>query len=235
MNEPTELTIGSKVVCRDGACGVLRRVVIDPVHRALTHLVVEPEHGEGRGHLVPVEIVAAVTEEEVRLSCTTSEFEGFEEAEETQLLPGGDGQWGYEQDQMLSWPYYGLNVGPYGMGGLGVNAGLGMGTPDPQAITNDRIPMGEVEVRRGEHVFATDGAIGRVQGLVVHPGDHDVTHILLDEGHLWGEKRVAIPIGAVANIDDGIQLSLAKDEVRALPPVDLDESRIPWASRRGKV
>ncbi len=235
MYEPTRLTIGSKVACSDGACGVLSRVVIDPAHRALTHLVVEPEHGGARGRLVPVELVASVTEDEVRLSCTTSGFEALEEAEETQLLPGGDGEWGYEQDQMLSWPYYGLNVGPYGLGGLGVNAGLGMGTPGLQAITNDRVPMGEVEVHRGDHVFATDGAIGRVQGLVVHPGDHRVTHILLDEGHLWGEKRVAIPIGAVDNVDDGIQLSLTKDDVRNLPPVDLDESRVPSASRSGKA
>jgi hypothetical protein len=44
------------------------------------------------------------------------------------------------------------------------------------------VPLGEVVVRRGEHVFATDGAIGRVQGLVIHPGDHGVTHVLLEMG-----------------------------------------------------
>jgi len=223
MNEAVEFTIESAVLCRDGACGVLRRMVIDPVQRSLTHLVVEPAHAEGRGRLVPVDLVVSVTKQEVRLSCTSSEFEGLEEAEETQVLPGGDGQWGFERDRTTSWPYFGLNVGPYGMGGLGVNAGLGMGSPDPQAITNDRVPMGEVEVRRGEHVFATDGAIGRVRGLVVRPGDHHVTHVVLDEGHLWGEKRVAIPIGAVDNVDDGIELSFTKDEVRDLPAVDVDE------------
>jgi sporulation protein YlmC with PRC-barrel domain len=82
--------------------------------------------------------------------------------------------------------------------------------------------VGEVEVRRGEHVHAKDGAIGRVQGLVIDPSDHHVTHVLLDEGHLWGEKRVAIPIGAVTGVDDGVSVSLTKDEVRDLPPVDLD-------------
>lgn len=235
MNDMAQLTIGSEVACSDGTCGVLRRVVIDPVSRALTHLVVEPGHGLGRGHLVPVSLVTSVAKAQVQLSINSSEFEALEEAEETQLLPGGDGEWGFSPEEMLSWPYFGLNVGPYGMGGLGSGAGLGLGTPGPQAITNDRVPMGEVEVRRGEHVFATDGAIGRVQGLVVHPGDHHVTHILLDEGHLWGEKRVAIPITAVKNVDDGILLSLTKDEVRDLPPVDIDPSLVPWASRTGKV
>ena len=44
-----------------------------------------------------------------------------------------------------------------------------------------------------------------------------VTHILLDEGHLWGKRQVAIPIGAVADFSDGVRLSLTKDEVRDLP------------------
>jgi hypothetical protein len=87
------------------------------------------------------------------------------------------------------------------------------------------VPVGEVEVRRGDYVHAIDGAIGRVQGLVVDPSDHHMTHVLLDEGHLWGKKRVAIPIGAVTGVDDGVRLSLAKDEVRDLPSVDLDDPR----------
>ena len=71
------------------------------------------------------------------------------------------------------------------------------GADRPVVVTTDRVPLGEVEVRRGEHVSATDGEIGRVRGLVIDPGDHCVTHVLLDEGHLWGQKRVAIPITAV--------------------------------------
>ena len=100
---------------------------------------------------------------------------------------------------------------------------MGVGSPGPVVVTNDVLPEGEVEVRRGDHVFATDGAIGRVRGLVVHPGDHSVTHILLDEGHLWGQKRVAIPMSAVHDVEDGVRLNLTKDEVRDLPAVEVDE------------
>jgi hypothetical protein len=74
-----------------------------------------------------------------------------------------------------------------------------------------------VEVRRGEHVHATDGPIGKVRGLAVVTRGHHVTHILLDEGHLWGKRRVAIPIGAVAGFSDGVRLSLTRDEARDLP------------------
>ena len=101
--------------------------------------------------------------------------------------------------------------------------GMGMGaTYVPQTITYDTVPLDEVEVRRGEHVHATDGHIGRVQGLVIDQNSHHVTHVLLQEGHLWGRKEVAIPIGAVTEIDDGIRLNLTKQQVQDLPPVDID-------------
>ncbi len=218
MSESGDFTIGSDVRCSDGTCGELTRVVIDPVARALTHLVVEPRHGRGMGRLVPVGLVESAAAE-IRLRCTTAEFEALEEAEETQFLPGADGNWDYEQEQMLSWPYYGVAMG-VGMGSMGMGT-AGYVRTEPQTVTHDRVPAGEVEVRRGEHVHATDGAIGRVQGLVVDPGDHHVTHVLLDEGHLWGKKRVAIPIGAVTGTSDGVWLSLTKDEVGDLPPAGL--------------
>ena len=54
-------------------------------------------------------------------------------------------------------------------------------------------------------------------------GNHHVTHVLLQEGHLWGRKEVAIPISAVASTGDGIQLTVTKQEVQDLPPVDIDD------------
>jgi sporulation protein YlmC with PRC-barrel domain len=219
MSESTEFTIGSDVACRDGVCGELKRVVVDPVAKALTHLVVEPKHGGGAGRLVPVALVDS-TGQEIRLSCSSSEFDRLESAEESEFLPGASDHWGYGQGQILSWPYHGLGMG---MGGVGMG---GMGLDDvnvgAQTIVRERVPLGEVQVRRGEHVHATDGDIGRVQGLIVDPADHHVTHVLLDEGHLWGKKEVAIPIGAVTSVADGVRLSLSKDEVDALPPVEVD-------------
>ncbi|MGD0809020.1 MAG: PRC-barrel domain-containing protein [Acidimicrobiales bacterium] len=224
MSEPTEFIIGSEVSCSDGACGELRRVVIDPVARALTHLVVEPKHGSPRGHLVPLDLVLSASDG-ITLTCTTSEFEKLDEAEEAQFIPGGSTRFGYGQDQMLSWPYYGLGGGLAvgGLGGVAFAGTTSYGAPGGHVVTNAVVPEGEVLVRRGEHVNATDGAIGKVKGLVIRPGDHCVTHVLLDEGHLWGQKMVAIPISAVKDVEDGVRLNLTKDEVRDLPPVQVDE------------
>lgn len=211
-----QYTIGVEVTCSDGVCGDLRRVVIDPVARVLTHLVVEPKHRQGQGRLVPIDLVDA-SAEEIRLRCGAAEFDALQEAEETHFLTGAGEQMGYGAGQALAWPYYGLGGG---MGGIGMG-GMGMANT-PQVVIEDRVPAGEVEVRRGEHVHASDGNIGRVQGLVIDPKDHHVTHVLLQEGHLWGKREIAIPIGAVKDVaGDGVRLSLTKDEVRDLPPVDL--------------
>ena len=56
----------------------------------------------------------------------------------------------------------------------------------------------------------------------VNPGDpvHRVTHVLLQEGHLWGRKKVSIPVSAVTGVENGIRLSLTKKQVEDLPPAD---------------
>jgi len=213
-----EFAIGAEVSCSDGDCGKVSRVVVDPVARAVTHLVVEPKHRQGLGRLVPLDIIDA-SAGEVRLSCTMAAFEQLDSAEETQFIPGSSGYAAYGPEQVLSWPYYGLG------GATGMADGLGAETAGvSQTVTYDKIPLGEVGVRRGEHVHATDGAIGRVQGLVIDPRDRHVTHVLLQEGHLWGRKEVAVPISAVTNVEDGIQLSITKQDVQDLPPVHTDHA-----------
>jgi sporulation protein YlmC with PRC-barrel domain len=85
------------------------------------------------------------------------------------------------------------------------------------------LPVGKVAVRRGDPVHATDGEIGRVQGLVITPEDHQVSHVLLQEGHFFGRKEVAIPISAVTEVADGIHLNLSKEQIQDLPAVDIDD------------
>src|SRR5262249_2314799 len=89
----------------------------------------------------------------------------------------------------------------------------------PRMIIEDVVPVGETDVGPGEHVHATDGEIGRVQGFFVDSGDHRVTHVLLQEGHFWGRKEVAIPISAVTGFDGGIRSTMAKKRAEELPRV----------------
>ena len=214
MAEMTQFTIGARARCTDGVCGEVSRVVVDPVAETVTHLVVEPQGREGLARLVPLDLVDA-SASEVRLDCTLADFGQLDPAEETKFAPGSGGYASYGPQQVSIWPYYGLTPGAELPGG--VDLGVAGFTP---TISYDRIPLGEVEVLRGDPVEATDGRIGHIHGLVVDPVDHHVTHVLLQEGHLWGRKDVAIPIRAVSRVGDTIRLSISKQEVRDLPPVD---------------
>ena len=200
--------IGAHVDASDGRCGHLARVIFNPVADALTHLVVEPGHHEERAQLVPVDLVARVEDDLIRLNCTIKQFELLDAAEDIQFLPGDPGAGEYGPHASV-WPYYSL-------GGIGLPLGH---HHDP--MFTDRVPLGEIEIRRGDPVHARDGWVGAVQGLVIDPADHHVTHVLLQEGHLWGRKQVAIPIGASNRADDELRVDLTKDEIEALPPVSL--------------
>src|SRR5580698_6008678 len=215
MAETTEFTIGAQATCTDGPCGEVIRVVVDPVAQEVTHLVVEPSQREGLGRLVPLSLVGASSQQEIQLTCTQAEFTALDSAEETLFVPGTAGYEAYGPQQVLSWPYYGLGLSDLALGGI--NA-----VPASVTVTQDTVPVGEVTVRRGESVLATDGEIGKVQGLVIDRASRHVTHVLLQEGHLWGRKEVAIPIGAVASTETGIQLSITKQDVQDLPAVDID-------------
>lgn len=215
MAQTVSFTIGADVSCSDGPCGTLKRVIVDPLAQAVTHLVVEPRHRQGLGRLVPVRL-AETSAAGVTLRCTTEEFERLDSAEETQFVPGTIGYEEYGPEQVLSWPYYGLHGGQ--SGGVAGAAVPGVS----QTVTYDTVPAGEIEIRRGEHVYATDGPIGHVHGLVMDAASRRVSHVLLAEGHLWGHKEVAIPISTVVDVQDGIKLQISKKEVADLPPVDID-------------
>jgi sporulation protein YlmC with PRC-barrel domain len=219
--ESIHFNIGTEVGCEDGVCGVMSRVVVDPIARVVTHLVVEPTHRRGRGRLVPVDLVDNA-KSGITLSCAMAEFEKLDNAEETEFLGGTSGYARYGPGEALFWPHYGLAMGGLnGMGRMGVGQRFDAGDV-PQATTYDGIPLGEVAVRRGEQVRATDGDIGQVEGMVIDTATHQVTHVLLQEGHFWGRKDVAIPIRAVTRLGKVIELNMARRELAELPTIKID-------------
>jgi sporulation protein YlmC with PRC-barrel domain len=185
-----EFTLGARASCPDGFCGVVSGTIVDPATRTVTHLVIEPEN-ETVARLVPLDLVEG-TADDVRLRCPLDEFARLEPAEKVL----GD-----------TWS----GAGDYS------SRGLGQGPRRP-LVVEQAVPLGEVEVERHESVHAVDGEIGQVEGFMVNPADDKVTHIVLQEGHLWGRKQVAIPVSAVASIDDGIRLNITKQQVENLPP-----------------
>ena len=220
------LEIGNRVRCADGAYGELADVVIDPLEKRVTHLVVQPEQHDGQRRLVPIELAKGRDDEqrEIELECSLGEAQGFESVHEAAYLRLGeslaaDPDWDVGVEHVLAMPYYpGLGYSGLGYSGL---EGPYPGDPDAHVTTYyDRVPKGEVEVRRTSLVISADGhSLGEVDGFVVDADEH-ITHFVLERGHLWGRKEVTIPIGAVARLEsDAVHVALSKDEVGALPAV----------------
>lgn len=215
MAAETEFRIGAEASCSDGHCGHVSRMIVDPEARTVTHLVISPKHGHEPGRLVPLDLVETAAGE-IRLSCTLAEFGRLEPAEEIDMVEGvsyGGGYGGAESVQGAG--YTGaMGVGA-GISGGGIGASLGHHRP---TVVEDAVPIGEADVSQGEPVHALDGEIGQVQGFLVSPDDHQVTYVLLREGHLWGRKEISIPISAVKGVDDGVRLNITKKQVEDLPP-----------------
>jgi sporulation protein YlmC with PRC-barrel domain len=207
------LELDRPVLCEEKEVGKLADLVVDPVAKRVTHLVVKPEHGAGTSHLVPIELVEAAEHVGgIALTCSGTELDALPPVEEFQYLRLGevatnDPEWDVGVSDVLALPYYdstGLTGPVDAVGDMGV--------------VYDRVPKGEVELRRSSRVMAANGDyIGDVDGFLVDDGDH-ITHFVLERGHLWGRREVTVPIGAVASVEsDAVTLSLSKDEVGDLP------------------
>ena len=196
--------------------GKMADLVIDPTTRRVTHLVVEPDlQLELAGpRLVPVELVNPGDEaSELTLQCTVEQIRKLESVREIAYLrvgtfPVDDPNWDVGVSDVLALPYYGP--------GEAYSAAY----PSDLEMAYDRIPKGEVEVRRSSLVTSKDGHdLGHVEAFIVD-GEGKVTHFVLEHGHLWGRRDIAIPIGSVAEIKtDEVTVSLTKDEVGTLPGV----------------
>jgi sporulation protein YlmC with PRC-barrel domain len=207
------LELDRPVLCEEDEVGKLADLVVDPVAKRVTHLVVKPKHGSGSSHLVPIELVE--TTEQVRgivLMCSRAELDALPPVEEFAYLRLGDvdtndPEWDVGVSDVLALPYYDST----GLAGP-VDAVGDMG------VVYDRVPKGEVEVRRASRVMASDGDyLGDVDGFLVDDGDQ-ITHFVLERGHLWGRREVTVPIGAVESVkSDVVTLKLSKDEVGDLP------------------
>jgi sporulation protein YlmC with PRC-barrel domain len=80
------------------------------------------------------------------------------------------------------------------------------------------IPPGELAVRRGASVRASDGRVGKVDQFVVDPESGLITHLCLREGSLWGDRMVCIPVTEIDHIEEKVvHLKMDKKAVEAMP------------------
>jgi sporulation protein YlmC with PRC-barrel domain len=192
-----DIPVRAEVWCTDGLCGRSEELIVNPETEQVTHLIVTGAQGAFLERLVPVESVVSTSPGRVNLNCSTEELEKMEPFVDRQFIP----MW---------------NAGAFTL----------PAEPSIMVVAQERVPQGEIAIHRGAHVEAADGHVGRVDGLLIDPSSEHITHLVLREGHLWGQKDVTIPVAEIARIEaDRIYLKLDKHAVGVLPTVPIQRRR----------
>jgi sporulation protein YlmC with PRC-barrel domain len=199
-----DIPVHAEVQCVDGLAGHSVAVILHPVSQRVTHLVVSEKEFPHTERLVPVDLVIGSTPYQIRLRCTKDELLAMESFIETEFVMGTEPHSVYSLEEYRLWPYV---------------------LPDPEmgmVVEHEKIPPGELAVRRGARVQATDGQIGRVDEFLLDPANMHVTHLVLREGHLWGQKEVSIPVSQIDRIEeDVVYLKLDTHSAGQLPAIPL--------------
>jgi uncharacterized protein YrrD len=194
-----DLPVNVKVYCTDGLCGRSTHIVFKPSSDEVTHVVVETQQSPHTQVLVPVSRVTETTPDSINLRYSRDELAKLQSFIETEFVQ-------VDVSPYVGLPYY---IEPYP---FAYSQRVG--------VAHEAIPTGELAIRRGARVEATDGHVGHVDEFLIDPKNDAITHLVLREGHLWGQKDVTIPITQIDHIEeDTVYLKLDKASIEALPTV----------------
>jgi sporulation protein YlmC with PRC-barrel domain len=208
-----KLELGISVRCADNAARELVDVVIDSRSNRVTHVVVQPHEQPDAARLVPIQLAQDSQDcpGGISLNCNAADLEKFEHVHHFEVLHAGERpdespQWDVGVEDIVVVP----NYAPSAFGDY-------VGELDSDVtISYDRVPKGEIELRRVSAVYSSDGHhLGSVDGVVVNAGR--LTHLLLERGHLWWKREVAVPAKAISKIEsDMVTLGVTKGELAAV-------------------
>ena len=206
-----EIPLNAQVECTDGVCGRSVYVLINPVIDQVTHLVVREDSFLNPEYIVPVDFVVETIADTILLRCSKAEMKKMDPFIKTTVieekLPAKYssyyGGYGNVISPYFYWPYVSFS------GKVQV------------PVEHHQIPPGELTVRRGTRIEATDGYVGHVDEFVVNPQNGHITHLVMREEHLWGQKDVIIPVSVMKSKGetnkDTVVLNIDKHQIESLP------------------
>jgi uncharacterized membrane protein len=191
----TEIVLNVPVECQDGPCGQSVTLIVDPATLQVTHLVVEEGTKPHAQRLVAASRVIESTPTGIRLNCTTEEV----------------GQ----MQQFLVTEYRQVEVPRY----VGPDMGAPYYYPDIETLPFERemVPFGQLAVHAGAPVQASDGQVGTLSELLTDPETGAISHLVLKEGHIWGDRKVVLPVSMVESATEGaVQLKAGKQAIASM-------------------
>jgi osmotically-inducible protein OsmY/sporulation protein YlmC with PRC-barrel domain len=213
-----EFKIGSIVAATDGEYGHLEQLLVDPHQERVVALLVRPHRLiPSPAVVVPEELIAAVSEQEVRLEI---------DREQVGALP----TFWPESGLIVEDQFYEVDDELFAVRGKqGVKVGRAPNSREPGMIENQHtLSEGEhlgLRVRAGQPVFCQDGYAGRVS-LILSDAKGRVKGLVLHTGHLPLIGRdLIVPTAWVLAVDKvNVHLSVSKIELERLPDYSPDDA-----------
>jgi len=194
-----DIPLNANVFASDGLYGLSRYVIVNPATDQITHFVMEEKGMSENQVLVPISQIRSTTPDSIQLLCSKEEISHFDPFVETEVFVSRLSREGY-------WSAWGYPM------------------PDASimSINHYKIPSGELAIRKGIRVQATDGPAGGVDEFIVDPKNGHISSLILREGHLWRKKDVSLPASELDHIDNKkVYVKLSKQQIEALPVVTM--------------
>ena len=196
----TFILVNAKAQCTDGPDGFTTTVVVDPVQRAIIHIVVRSS--KESDHMVPLDRIVETDQDTVYLNCTMAELDTMPAFTETHYIKSERHDYSMYQGGLYQSPYV-TNV-----------------QEDYVPVEEEQVPPGELAVHRGTKVSATDGNVGELEEFIIDAKSGKVSHFILRKGHLWGKRDITVPVSAIDHAEgDTLYLKLDKRAIEQLPSV----------------
>jgi sporulation protein YlmC with PRC-barrel domain len=200
-----DIPMKAKVYCQEKLYGHTQAVIINPVSDVVTHVVVQESQAPHTQRLVPITMIDASVADKILLKCDNKALQDLPPFAELEYIRASIPRYMEAFDMFYMEPIV---------------------VPETKITTGKhyRIPKNELAINRGTSVYSADGDIvGKVDEFLVDQDDGQVTHLILREGHLWGQKDVIIPVEEIDKFKESrLRLKLNKEEIGNLPTIPVN-------------
>jgi uncharacterized protein YrrD len=200
--QPVDFKIGAKVVCKEGECGKLSKLVVDPHTNRITDLVLEKGVLLKEDRVLPMGVVKSATSEEIQLTLKSDHLDKYPQYREKEYVVP-------RNEERVADAY-----GPMARYVTARDNRYGLEFPRPVVprVKETRVTVGEgvssrkAVIGRGTPVTNVDGTVGEVDHLLLDEESGRISHVVVNRGAAG--HPLVVPIKSVERLsDDAIFIS----------------------------
>jgi uncharacterized protein YrrD len=203
-----DFNLGGHIQCKEGECGKLAGLVVEPEARQVTHFIIERGFLGSQAHVLPIALVQSALDDEIYLSISSYEFDQYPRYRVTE----------YERPATGVGQPGGETATSYGLYGTSAPT-----VPTVKEKIREGILHNQQVIERDMSVNNIDGKIGKVVRVVVDRENQEITHVVVQRGLIFHEQLV-IPVSMVESIyEDGIVVTGTDEALEKLPRYEAEK------------